>query len=197
MLCSLVFVWSLADAFAFQAVHHHLPICGCLSLLRPYLGAGGYHFKGYIDEFRVWRGRRSLDDIRARMYTRADPSDPTLMVYYDFDEKIIDETVTDATQNAVIGVQDRSTYKVDLMFGACTPNTPKFCWNSAVNGSSDPCTDSSVPLRNCWQPSTRQDSAMPLVVESKAPIGSLPVTGGRSIADNRYTSSLCTYVLDE
>lgn len=139
--------------------------------MQSYWGSTTHHHAGYIDEFRIWKGRRTAEQIRAFMHTRPSASDSTLLVYYDFDQTILDRTVSASATDRVIGVRDLSTRHSDLLFGACTPNTAEFCYTGAGT-----CSDSSEPKRNCWGEGRRLESAMPQVVPSKAPIGSRPVS---------------------
>lgn len=111
---------------------------------------------------------RSDAQIKSYMYTRPNASDPSLIVYYDFDDKFVDPTVTESWRNNVIGVRDKSPNKFDLLFGGCTPQTDRFCYNAT-------CKRDTVPMTNCWGAGTRDEEAMPKVIDSNAPIGELPV----------------------
>lgn len=63
----------------------------CVVLL-PIQGQLFHTFGGYMDEFRIWEGVRSVEDIRAYMHTRPPTNDTSLLVYYDFDQPIVEST---------------------------------------------------------------------------------------------------------
>ncbi len=94
-LCNGVVVFDREDEFIME------------NIFRPYVSVGAYHngfehgghFRGAVDEIRLWRGYRSADEIRATMRQRVDARAPGLRGYWDMDH-VTEESINVAYKSA-------------------------------------------------------------------------------------------------
>src|SRR5205085_1449442 len=64
---------------------------------------GGAHYKGLIDEVRIWNVARAQGQIAADMNRRLAGSESGLVAYYQFDEQAGATTITDSSGNGHVG----------------------------------------------------------------------------------------------
>lgn len=56
-----------------------------------FYGPNAHHYKGFLDEFRVYTRKLSQQEIATSMSVRANTSDPSLIAYFDFDAIVFDQ----------------------------------------------------------------------------------------------------------
>ncbi|KAI8900577.1 hypothetical protein BC833DRAFT_259882 [Globomyces pollinis-pini] len=112
-----------------------------------YYGPNWNSYRGLLDEFRIWKAVRTSDQINSYLYQPLDGKEPNLLVYYDFnsvianDTVLVDEQVFNEIQldeidfsdsNNDLLVLDKSPNNFHLNLGGCAP-MPKFCDNEECN----------------------------------------------------------------
>eukprot|EP00732_Lithocolla_globosa_P000287 Lithocolla_globosa_v1_NODE_74_length_6885_cov_10.215813.p3 type:complete len:468 gc:universal NODE_74_length_6885_cov_10.215813:1549-146(-) len=145
------------------------PLQGLYLCHWPFWGTELHQFVGLIDEFRVWdHVRTPLEILEGMNHALPSFTTPGLMVYYDFNQQVSNETRE---------ILDQSGNDIHLVLGGCVPNSPPYCQEGLCNTEDTPrypCVynvddDDLEDLKKKRQGSF-QDVSID-VVESLAPIG--------------------------
>ena len=98
-------------------------------------GTYGVHFNGMIDEFRLWKGTRTQTQIRDNMCHKLTGVNPSLLVYYNFDN-VAGTNVPDLSGNNINGTIENSLSGIVKTSGAAIGDTSTYLYSANYSGQS-------------------------------------------------------------
>ena len=126
----------LTDSISISSGHGH-----SIDATYPYnfcddgTGAYSHLFSGYVDEFRIWKGVRTTNEIRTYMCRTVPAGAANLMVYYPM-QQTTGTTVTDASGSGHDGTLTNLTASAWVASGAAVGDTSVYLYTTSWAGQS-------------------------------------------------------------